>query len=73
MDNIDLFFDLIDENTERYDLFWRHEANMDREQMKIWSSGKLIISENVESDLDSHERLFYLSAKDLNEWLRQQA
>lgn len=73
MDNIDLFFDLIDENAERYDLFWRHEANMDREQMKIWSSGKLIISENVENDLDSHERLFYLSAKDLYEWLRQQA
>lgn len=73
MDNIDLFFDLIDENTERYDLFWRHEANKDREQMKIWSSGKLIISENVENDLDSHERLFYLSAKDLYEWLRQQA
>jgi hypothetical protein len=72
MDNIDLFFDLIDENAERYDLFWRHEANMDREQMKIWSSGKLIISENVENDLDSHERLFYLSAKDLYEWLRQQ-
>ena len=70
MDNIDLFFDLIDENTERYDLFWRHEANMDREQMKIWSSG---ISENVENDLDSHERLFYLAAKDLEEWLRQQA
>jgi hypothetical protein len=73
MDNIDLFFDLIDENTERYDLYWRHEAYMDREQMKIWSSGKLIISENVENDLDSHERLFYLSAKDLKEWLRQQA
>ncbi len=73
MDNIDLFFDLIDENTERYDLFWRHEANMDREQMKIWSSGKLIVSESVDNDRDSHERLFYLSAKALEEWLRQQA
>jgi hypothetical protein len=73
MDNIDLFFDLIDENTERYDLFWRHEANMDRESMKIWSSGKLIVSESVDNDSSSHERLFYLAAKDLDEWLRQQA
>jgi hypothetical protein len=72
MDNIDLFFDLIDENAERYELFWRHEASMDKEQMRIWSSGKLIVSESVDNDWDSHERLFYLSAKDLKEWLRQQ-